>query len=115
MKWLCVLLAIGSWVGGAFLADAKMAVPVIIFLSALGWFFIMIAIGGKKGLPFGIAIFVFTGCIIIFWWGISTFAHKERNIIYILPLASLVVLVIPVMVGKKSMENCDEREGKKRS
>jgi hypothetical protein len=119
MRWLCILLAIGSWVGCAFLADAKMAAPVVIFLSALGWFFIMIAIGGKKGLPFGIAIFVFVGCIFLFWWSFSALLNPSPKATFdaiaylaLIP-ASLLAFATPVFIGKKVWKIVTKKKTKK--
>ncbi len=61
-RLICVLLAVGSWVGGAALAEAKASAPFIISLSALGWLFITIAIGGRKGSAVGVGILVFAAC-----------------------------------------------------
>lgn len=70
IRGLCALLAIGSFVGGGvYLAVVEQAeqteqrATVIIILAVLGWFFIAVAIGGKKGLIFGIGLLIFAACV----------------------------------------------------
>lgn len=65
MKLLMGLLAVGSWIASALLADAKVITPPFFLLfSALGWFFLVIAIGGKKGAAVGVGVLLFAVCIV---------------------------------------------------
>lgn len=66
-RWFWALLAVGSWVACAVLADAQKGASTVLFVSAFGWFFIAIAVGGWKGLPFGIIPLVFVGCASAVW------------------------------------------------
>jgi len=68
---VCVLLATGNWVGAAVLAEAKVSMPFAVLLSALGWLFLTIAIGGEKGFAVGVGIMVFAGCAAILFWGLA--------------------------------------------
>ena len=116
-RWFWTLLAVGSWVVCAILADAKIATSVVIFISALGWFFIAIAIGGWKGLPFGLVALVFALALIgiksmgIFLdWGktkvwLDTLQDKPLVVVGIY-IGFIVVLlglmVIPIVIAKKN-------------
>jgi hypothetical protein len=64
MKLFWLLSAVASWVIPALFHD-EIAIPsfLFVFISALGWFCMIIAIGGKKGLPIGIGVLIFAGCI----------------------------------------------------
>jgi hypothetical protein len=82
-RWFWAL-AVGCWIVCAVLAN-KIAPPsVVIFISAFGWFFIALAIGGWKGLPFGLVALVFVGCLSAVWTFFSQgpylFGYKSFNI-----------------------------------
>lgn len=65
MKLLVGLLAVVSWIGSSLLADAEIiSPPLFILFSALGWFFLVIVIGGKKGAAVGIGVLIFAVCAV---------------------------------------------------
>lgn len=130
-KWRYFLLAVGSWVAGAWLIDAKVLPPVsIVFVSAVGWFFIMLVFGGgEKGLAWGIPIFFFVICALIFEWSVShlpgllgyqnwkimcdTLPAKPLSLLGVslrVMLGLIVVIAVPVFVGTKIWKVVTKKE-----
>ncbi len=104
---ICIFILVGAWLIGAFLAEAgRIAAPVLLGISVVGWFFLMIAIGGRKGFPVGLWLVVFVVCIFFFWLGFSGLfktipGSKTGNWAYLVLIpASFLVLAIPVWVAK---------------
>ena len=141
-RWFWALLAVGSWIVCAVLVDTKTATSVVIFISALGWFFIALAVGGWKGLPFGMVALVFVGCLSAVWtffskgpyllgyksfniynqWGktklfLDTLEDKPLVIIAIyvgLIIVLLGILVIPVVVAKRVWKAAEKKTEEKK-
>jgi len=65
MKLLLGLLAVATWIGSSLLADAQIIAPsLFILFCALGWFFLVIVIGGKKGFAVGVGVLIFAACVV---------------------------------------------------
>ena len=65
IRLVYLVLAIGSWVLGSLLFDKgiiSFGLINLVIVSATGWFFMMIAIGGRKGAAVGIGTLVFAAC-----------------------------------------------------
>lgn len=125
--WL--LLALACWVVCAIFVDIKVNPSVAVFLSAGGWLFLAIFIGGKKGLAFGLVPVVFVGVIYFGWFFytqssvglfkqpfnvheswvrakayLDTLEDKPLAIvgIYVLVIMTLLtIMVLPVIVAKR--------------
>ncbi len=112
MKWLFrflffLVLAFGIWTLGVSLAQTGAPAPFILLLSAIGWFFMMIGFGGKKGIAVGIWLVLFVGFIFLFWLGFSALLKPNpqtnwENAAYLLLIpASIFVLLFPMILGSK--------------
>lgn len=115
-RWFWALLAVASWI----VADAHRSTSTMVFVSAFGWFFIALAIGGWKGLPFGLVALVFALALIgiksmgIFSdWGktklwLDTLQDKPWIVvgIYIgLIVVLLGLMAIPIVIAKKAWKS----------
>lgn len=67
-RTIWILLGVACWVLCAVFVDKKIYPSVAIFLTASGWFFLCIFIGGKKGLAVGMFPLLFVGIIYFAWF-----------------------------------------------
>ena len=80
VRLICLVLAIGSWVLGCILLDNKfisgpLAIPIV---SAIFWFFVCIAICGKKGAAVGAGILTFALCAIVLLSVLAKVPYNSR-------------------------------------
>ena len=137
MKRFLWLLAIGCWIGCAFYVDyvknirnpTGADIMIYFSLSAMGWIFLIFAIGGRKGLPFVAGLVTFVICFFLFGWVViqipKFFGCNSHDLIVRLDCAKrlldtlkdkpftllvtssgillgvLGVLIFPIFVGKK--------------
>lgn len=122
MNWSWILFAIASLVLGSVLSDKGIVssnLLLLVIVSAVVWFFVTLALGGKKGVPFGAAVLVFAGCLLgvsniprLFGSSFNLAATKqllhslkygEVVLVYLGLISLLLFLIIapPIYVGRK--------------
>ena len=122
-RMLWFFLSVGCLVVAAVLVSTKTAImPVFIFLSAMAWLFMAIALGGKKGFAIGAGILIFFGCIHSYAWVVATQAPRLAKMGYGDPLIFLGAIIgivgsfwLPIKIGqwllrKKEAEKEEAKE-----
>jgi hypothetical protein len=116
------MLAMATWYLGVSLVQEGAPALFILPISAIGWFFMMVGFGGRKGVGVGIWLVVFTGFIFLFWLGFSALLRPNpqtnwENAAYLLLVpASIFTLVFPILFvskARKEMAKVKKTEGGK--